>query len=198
MKRKRAFPWAGAPYQVGTEEHASIPFVYMHYQTLLLDIEQARESAFETVRAYLVRQGVEPVSPPLCFYPPGDMNSDERSCCEVYSGFAVREPVPVEGRLQCGLTPGGTWYVTRHPGLYEYMGRAFAALDQTLRAEGYPIRQMYGQFVMAEVFYTGPWDTDDLGALETGVRWLLHPQDTGSVQRRLVVSRGPGRGGVQS
>ncbi|CAM3304534.1 hypothetical protein DEDE109153_10410 [Deinococcus deserti] len=76
--------------------------------------------------------------------------------------------------------------------LYEYIGRAFAALDETLRSEGYPIKQVYGEFIMAEVFYTGPWDTDNLGALETGVRWLLHPQDTGSIHRRLVVSRPSG------
>ena len=181
MRRKQAYPFPDDTHEVRVEERPSVPFVYLQYRTSLVKIEEARELAFTELRAYLARHRMAPASPPICFVPPGKLGHDEQFVVHVYAGFEIASPVPDEGRIRCAASPGGTWYNTRHHGLYEYMGAAFAALNREVGRGTGRVQNFTGDFVTAEVFHIGPWDTPDLGKLMTDVRWLIRPGTLGFI-----------------
>ncbi len=90
-------------------------------------------------------------------------------------------PIPGEGRILSGWTPGGTWYTTRHHGLYDYIGYTKAPTFQRARDDGLPKGRGPEGCWHAEVYRIGPWDTPDLGQLLTDVRWLVKVDTLGTV-----------------
>ncbi|PYE49457.1 MerR family transcriptional regulator [Deinococcus yavapaiensis] len=181
IRRRRAYPRDLRPYDVRVEIRPSVPFVYLHYQVGLSRIEEARDLAFKELRAYLARFSMEPASPPMCFGPPHPPSRDDQVVHQVIAGFEVSQPVPDEGRILSGWTPGGTWYTARHHGLYDYIGYAKAPTFQRAREDGVPIGKGSEEFWHAEVYRIGPWDTPDLGQLLTDVRWLLEADTLGTL-----------------
>lgn len=175
VRRKREHPWRGQAYEVRAQTRPAVPFLFLRYRVNLVGIEEAREAAFAEIRAYLERHRAEPRSPPTCLYLPEEGPRDERHVCDVHAGFEVNGPVRTAGHVHFGWLPGGTWYTARHVGLYEYLGYASTPLLQRLLADGARCRQGRGEFVTAEVYHVGPWDTPDPGRLVTEVRWLVHP-----------------------
>ncbi|PYE55463.1 MerR family transcriptional regulator [Deinococcus yavapaiensis] len=196
LERRLAYPWHEQAYQVTVERHSSAPFVFLPHRVTLAHIETAREQAFEHVQAHLARHDVQPASPPVCFFPPRPTDSAEQRRHDlekirtVYAGFEVNEIVPSHGRILAGFTPGGTWYVTRHRGLHDYlgcMGPMDYFMSERLRTDGVELRRGHGDFLVAEVYTRGPWDTDELGTLETTVRWLIRGETAGSLRQNESV-----------
>lgn len=190
LERRLTYPWQDQPYEVTVEQYPTAPFVFLPHHVTLARIEEAREQAFMKVWAHLARHRVAPVGPPTCFFPPRPADParqklhDEQQIRQVYAGFEVAEPVPSEGQIVSGWTPGGTWYTTRHRGLHDYLG-CMGPIDffmgQRLRGDGLAIQRGHGDFIVAEIYHTGPWDTADLTQLVTEVRWLCRVETAGSV-----------------
>ncbi|WP_027482555.1 MerR family transcriptional regulator [Deinococcus pimensis] len=181
ISRKRQFPRSADPYEVRVEVRPSMPMVYLHYSVSLVRIEETRALAFTELRAYLARHRLEPAGPPTCFYPPNVTCRDEQHVCDVYAGFEVARPVPGEGRIQTGWTPGGSWYGARHHGLYEYIGYAKAPIFERAQEDDVLHGRTAEDCLHAEVYRIGPWDTPDLGQLMTDSLWLLQVDSWGSL-----------------
>lgn len=183
VRRKRDHPWRGQAYEVTAQTRPAAPFLFLRSHVSLVHIEEAREAAFAEIRGHLGHHRAKPLGPPTCLYLPGAGPRDERHICEFQAGFEVEGTVPTGERLQLGWLPGGTWYATRHVGLYEYLGYTSTPLLQRLLADGASCREGRGEFVSAEVYHIGPWDSPDLGGLVTEVRWLVHPDTPRPVTR---------------
>ncbi|MFD1734239.1 MerR family DNA-binding transcriptional regulator [Deinococcus malanensis] len=139
LMRKRAHPWQGQQYEVMVQERPSRPWAFVQYVTKMRRFEPDRERAFEAVRAVLERQGVKPASPPMTFSLPVDDLRRRLTGVEVYAGFEVSGPVPVEGDVLLGATPAGLWFGVQHTGPYEHIWHVMAMLLEYAQREGVPV-----------------------------------------------------------
>lgn len=181
IRRKRDHPRDERPYEVRVDDRPSVPMVFVACPTTLVSIEETRAAAFSRLEAHLARHGTAPAGPPTCFYLPGDAPRDEGHACDMYASFEVAAPVPEQAPIRLGRTPAGTWYSARHHGLYEYLGYAKTPIFQRAREAGFTREQHPEHVLYAEAYLVGPWDTPDLGRLQTEVRWLMRADTLGAL-----------------
>ncbi|HET8603889.1 MAG TPA: GyrI-like domain-containing protein [Marmoricola sp.] len=111
------------------------------------EIAKRVRTAFGQVGAYLVREGVRPIGPPVSRY---EMHDGE---FEVATGFPVREPVPGDGTVVPLDLPEADNATTVHVGRYEDLGRAYEALRTGAAEAGHPVDE---DAAMWEEYLTGP------------------------------------------
>lgn len=181
LRRKRTYPWQEQQYEVTTQAGGPRPFVFLHYFTNLMWVEDARSAAVETLQAHLAQHGVTPSSPPMQFSVPTTDARRVLTSTEVYVGFEVEHDLPVAGKIRCGSTPGGLWYGVTHRGPYEHIWHVQPMLLHRVQQDQGNKTLRYGAFLSQEIYHVGPWDTTEVGDWITEERWLVHQDDAGSI-----------------
>ena len=181
LRRKRAYPWQEQKYDVTTQECAPRPFVFLHYFTNMTWVEDARQTAVETVQAHLAQHGVTPSSPPMQFSLPTTDPRRVLTSTEVYVGFEVEHELPVAGKIRFGSTPSGLWYGVRHIGPYEHIWHVQPMLRERVQQDQGVNSLTYGMFISQEIYHVGPCDTAEVGDWVTDERWLVRQDSAGSV-----------------
>lgn len=137
----------GMSYWVEIVHEPARHLAVVHYHADADHVAQKVMAAFGSVGAYLVREGVRPIGPPVSRY---EMHDGE---FDVDTGFPVSEPVKGDGHVVPLDLPEGDCATTVHVGRYQDLGRAYEALRTRAAEQGHPVDETAA---MWEEYLTGP------------------------------------------
>ena len=115
------------------EQRTEQPYVAIRTTISMNEISTALPPLIPEVKAWLKKNNITPGSPPFFQYL--RMHDNDQFLTEV--GFAVKEPVKGDDRVNAGSFPAGLYATLTYTGDYMQMKSAHSALDKWVKDNGF-------------------------------------------------------------
>jgi effector-binding domain-containing protein len=152
-------------YDVRTKEVAPQQVIGIRMRSSLPAIGRDAGAAYGELFAHLGRAGAPPAGPPFALYhaEPGEGGELDVEFC-----VPVCRPLSGAGRIAGRELPGGRAAYTLHPGAYDGVGPAYAALQAWIQEHGHE-----GAGAPRELYLVGPDQARTPAELRTEIQWPI-------------------------
>jgi DNA-binding transcriptional MerR regulator len=152
-------------YDVRTKEVAAQQVIGIRMASRIADIGRDSGAAYGELYGHLGRAGAPPAGPPFTIY---EAEPGENGELAVEFCVPVGRPMSGAGRISGHEVAGGRAAYTLHPGAYDGVGPAYAALQRWIQEHGHECRG-----APRELYLVGPDQARSPAELRTEIQWPI-------------------------
>ena len=138
-------------YQCELKQQSVQPVLSIRTRAAVQDLPGVMGAAYDSIMAYLMELGEQPVDAPFTAYYNMDMQD-----LDMEIGFPVGKTLPTKGKVQASSLPEGQYAVCVHTGPYSAIEPAYTALNEWISQKGLEATGVAYEFYLNDPSETAP------------------------------------------